>query len=174
MILRIVLILLLALAAILLFAATRPNTVTVERSIVINAPPEKILPLLNDFHNWPQWAPQDREDPTMTRTFSGPENGSGAISDWTAKGSAGRGRMTITSATPTQVQVTVDFVKPFAAHNLHTLTLTPEATKTHVTWTVRMQAVYPMKVMGLFLGMDNFIGKHFQTGLETLKTVAEK
>jgi len=173
MILRIVLILCLVFAAILVIAATRPNTLRVERSVVIAAPPEKILPLLDDFHNWPQWAPQDREDPTMTRTYSGSSSGAGAVSTWTSKGSAGRGSMTITAAEPLHVSVTVDFIKPFAAHNLHDFTLTPESSSTRVTWTANMQAVYPFKLIGLFVSMDKLIGKHLQSGLDDLKSTTE-
>jgi uncharacterized protein YndB with AHSA1/START domain len=106
-------------ALVLLFAATRPNTVRVQRSITIHASAEKIFPLLNDFHQWNRWAPQDKEDPTMTRTYSGAVNGEDAISDWDSKGSAGKGRMTIIdSSAPARVVVQVDFVRPFTAHNV--------------------------------------------------------
>ena len=37
-------------AAILVFAATRPDTFRVERSASIKAPPERIFPFINDFH----------------------------------------------------------------------------------------------------------------------------
>ena len=80
MILKIVVAVVVLLAAILLFAATKPDTFRIQRSLVIQAPPGKISPLINDFHNWPQWAPQDREDATMKRTFGGAESGVGATS----------------------------------------------------------------------------------------------
>ncbi|HUN63324.1 MAG TPA: hypothetical protein VMU53_15105 [Candidatus Sulfotelmatobacter sp.] len=74
--------------------------------------------LINDFHNWNKWAPQDKQDPTMVRTFSGAPSGIGAISDWTGTGSAGQGHMAITESVPEhRVQVQVDFRKPFEAHN---------------------------------------------------------
>ena len=55
----------------LVLAATRPNTIRVQRSTLIGAPAEKVFALINDFHEWPRWAPQDREDPSMQRTYSG-------------------------------------------------------------------------------------------------------
>ena len=44
--------LVLLIAALLIFAATRPDSFSVERRIVIQAPPEKIQPLIADFHLW--------------------------------------------------------------------------------------------------------------------------
>ena len=37
--------------AVLIYAATKPDTFRVERSLSIKAPPEKIFPLVNDLHN---------------------------------------------------------------------------------------------------------------------------
>src|SRR5580700_4988941 len=90
---------LVVLAVILLvMAATRPSTVQVQRSALIGAPPERVFALINDFHEWPRWAPQDREDPAMRRTYSGADRGAGAVSDWQGKGSTGRGQMTISES----------------------------------------------------------------------------
>jgi len=71
MLLKILLGVIVAVAAVLLFAATKPSTFHVSRSVTIAAPPEKVYALVADFHNWPRWAPQDRDDTTMQRTYSG-------------------------------------------------------------------------------------------------------
>jgi len=145
----------------------------VQRSITINAPAEKNFPFLNDFHDWIRWAPQDKEDPTMTRTYSGAANGKGAVSDWDSKGNAGKGRMTIIeSSQPTHVVVQVDFVRPFAAHNVNEFILEP-GSSTRVTWTMQGSRLYIMKVMGIFVNMDRVMGKHFEAGLTNLKSAAE-
>lgn len=44
-------------AALLIFAATRPDTFRVQRATSIKAPPEKIFPLINDFQRWGRWSP---------------------------------------------------------------------------------------------------------------------
>jgi hypothetical protein len=59
-------------ALILLYAAARSDILHVQRSLSIGAPPEKIFALIDDFHNWSRWAPQDQEDSTVRRTYSGP------------------------------------------------------------------------------------------------------
>lgn len=175
MILKLLLVIVILIAAVLVFAATRPSTFRIQRSIAINASPEKIFPLINDFHNWSRWAPQDREDPTMTRTCSGPESGEGAACEWRGTGNTGRGRMLITQSTPLSgVTVQVDFVKPFQAHNINEFRLEPSGSSTKVTWTMHGPNLYLMKLMGVFVNMDRLMGKHFETGLKNLKAVAEQ
>ncbi|MGB9415097.1 MAG: SRPBCC family protein [Acidobacteriaceae bacterium] len=89
MTLKIIGVLLVIVVAVLLFAATRAGTIRVERSISIEAPAQKIFPLINDLHNWERWAPQDTEDPMMHRTYSGMTSGAGAVSQWHGFGSTG-------------------------------------------------------------------------------------
>ena len=55
------------LAIILGLAATKPNEFAVTREITIKAPPEKIVPLIADFHNWTHWSPWEHLDPGMVR-----------------------------------------------------------------------------------------------------------
>ena len=181
MILRIVVIAAVAIAAILafvvIFAATRPNTLRVQRSLTIDAAPERIFPLIDDFHNWPRWAPQDKEDPSMKRTYSGAAFGTGAVSDWESSGNAGKGRMSIVESTsPARVVVQVDFVKPFTAHNRNEFVLeaiSEPGPTTKVTWTMQGSNLYVMKLMSSFVNMDRVMGKHFEAGLKNLKQAAE-
>lgn len=175
MALKIILGIVVLLAAVLLFAATKPSTFRVQRSVLIQAQPEKVFSLINDLHNWSQWAPQDREDSSMKRSFGGPESGVGAVSDWTGGGSAGKGRMEIVeSVSGKLVAVKVDFTKPFEAHNRNEFTLDPHGQSTTVTWTMQGTNLYVMKVMSVFTNMDKMAGKHFETGLANLKTAAER
>ena len=180
MILRIVIIVAVAIAAVLafvlIFAATRPDTLRVQRALTIDAAPDKIFPLIDDFHHWPGWAPQDKEDPTMKRIYSGEESGTGAISDWQGTGNTGKGRMTITESTaPNKVVVKVDFVRPFVAHNINEFVLEPSepGASTKVTWTMRGRNMFFMKVMDVFVSMDRTLGKHFEAGLQNLKVLSE-
>ena len=161
---------------IFLYADTRPNVIQVTRSITIQAPAEKIFPLIDDFHHWPGWAPQDKEDPAMKRIYSGEQSGAGAISDWQGTGNTGKGRMTITESTaPNKVIVKVDFVRPFVAHNVNEFILEPSqaGTSTKVTWTMRGRNMFFMKLMDVFVSMDRMLGKHFEAGLQNLKIVSE-
>jgi uncharacterized protein YndB with AHSA1/START domain len=163
------------LAALLAFAATRPNVFRVQRAASIKAAPETIFPLLVDFHSWGSWSPWEKLDPTMKKTFSGPTSGKGSVYEWEGKGKAGSGRMEITEASPSsKVVIQLDFIKPFEGHNITELTLQPAGGATNVIWSMHGPSPFITKVMGAFLNMDKLIGKDFETGLANLKSVAER
>src|SRR6202163_2280291 len=84
-----------AIAIILILAATKPDTFSVRRAATVNAPPEKIFPLINDFHQWGTWSPYEHKDPAMKRSFSGAESGKGAVYGWDGDKNVGSGRMEI-------------------------------------------------------------------------------
>jgi carbon monoxide dehydrogenase subunit G len=175
--LRILVAVLIVVGVILALAAAKPPRLKIERSIVIDAGPEKIYGLVNDFHNWKLWAPGDKDDPTSNRTYSGAESGVGAVSTWRGNGNTSVARMEITGgAADAQVLVTVDFTAPFVAHNVNTFWIKSAsgAGPTKVTWNFDGQDVFMMKVMGVFVNMDKMLGKHFEDGLANLKVAAEK
>jgi|SRR5271156_3808836 len=175
MLVRVVLIVACLIAAVLLFAASKPKTFQLQRSITIKAPPEKIFPFINDLHQWSAWAPQDKEDPNIQRTFSGAAAGEGAASNWQGSGSSGQGRMLITESVPDRkVSVAVDFAKPFVAHNVNVFTLEPTGDSTTVSWNFTGENVYMLKLMSIFVPMERVMGKHFDDGLANLKAAAEK
>lgn len=170
----IVLVLVALVAAVLLFALTRPNALHVERTTSIKAPPERILPLISDFHSWSSWSPYEKRDPALQRTFSGAPNGKGAVYEWTGNSDVGQGRMEILDTTPSQVRIKLDFIKPFEGHNITLFTTKPGSDGTTLTWTMDGPTPYMGKVMGIFINMDTMIGTDFATGLANLKNVAEK
>lgn len=163
------------LLAVVVFASTRPNTFHVERSVVINAPPEKIFPLIADFREWQAWSPYEKKDPGMKRTTSGPPNGLGAVYAWDGNSNVGAGRMEIVEATPSsKVQIKLDFIRPFEGHNVATFTLSPATQGTAVTWAMDGPSPLIAKVMGLVFNLDTMIGGDFAQGLENLKALAER
>jgi len=165
----------LLIAGVLLFAATRPDTFRVQRSTNIKAPPAKIFSYINEFDRWAAWSPYEKLDPAMKRTRSGPAAGQGAIYEWEGNDKVGKGRMEIAEASPpSKVAIKLDFIKPFEAHNVAEFTLQPKDDGTHVTWVMYGPAPYVSKLMGLFFNMDRMIGKDFEAGLANLKSLTEK
>jgi hypothetical protein len=173
--LKIILIVIVVLiAGVLVYAATRPDTFRVQRAATLNAPPGKIAPLISDFHNWGAWSPWEKLDPAMQRTFSGAPAGKGAVYEWSGNGKAGAGRMEILDASPARVSIKLDFLKPFEAHNLTDFTLEPQAGGTRVNWDLHGPMPYLSKLMCVFVSMDKMVGKDFEQGLANLKAAAEK
>ena len=171
--LTILLIVAVAIAALLAYAATRPDTFRLERSASIAAPPEAIYPLINDFHAWRRWSPYEKLDADLKRTYSGAPSGVGAAYAWEGA-KAGAGRMEIAEAVPSsRIAISLDFSKPFEAHNIAEFTLVPTAGGTNVTWAMTGANPYIAKLMGVFFSMDKMVGKDFETGLANLKAATE-
>ncbi len=152
MVLKIVVVVAALIVAVLVFAATRPNTFRVQRSIVINAQTDKIFALINDLRAWESWQPEDGKDATTEKTFIGPATGTGAAAEWDSPGRGGKGRLVISDSVPfNKVAIKADFVRPFEAHNLNEFTLEPQAGGTRVTWSIQASNLYAMKLVGVFL-----------------------
>ena len=163
------------LAALLGFAATRPATFHVQRAARIQAPPQQVYSLIEDFHAWESWSPWERIDPSMQRSYSGAASGRGAVYEWAGNEHVGKGRMEILEATaPSKLLIQLDFLEPFAARNRAAFTLAGSGDATDVTWEMDGANSFFSKLVGLFVDMDRMIGRDFETGLANLKAAAEK
>lgn len=157
------------------FAATKPDTFQVQRSITMKTAPEKAFALINDFHQWESWSPWEKMDLTMKKKHSGTESGKGAIYEWEGNDKVGKGRMEITHVSaPNEVHIQLDFIKPFECKNEVDFTLSGQGDTTNVTWNMHGPSPYFSKLMQVFMSMDSMVGKDFETGLANLKNVAEK
>ncbi len=161
-------------ALILIIASTKPNTVHYERSTVINAAPDKILPHLVDFHRWQAWSPWDKLEPDMKRTYSSAQSGVGAMYAWEGKKKAGAGSMEIMEANSQGVKVDLRFIKPWKAECIAQFHFMPQPNGTNVRWTMDGPNTFMGKVFGLFMNMDKLVGKDFEKGLAALKVEVEK
>src|SRR5262245_35326860 len=118
------------LAAVLGYAAIKPDTFEVRRSASIKAPPERIFAILSDFQRWGAWSPYEKKDPAMQRSFSGAATGKGAVYEWDGNKDVGQGRMEITdTAAPTKLTLKLDFVKPFSSNCIVDFTLEPKGSE---------------------------------------------
>lgn len=162
-------------AAILIYAATRPDSFRVERTATMNAPAEKIFPYIDGLKRWTEWSPYEGRDPAMKRTYSGAESGKGAAYEWDGNDNVGKGRMEIVDSTPPhRVVIKLDFLKPFEGHNMAELIVEPKGGQTIVTWAMYGPSTFMTKLIGTFMDMDDMIGRDFAAGLAKLKTVVEK
>jgi uncharacterized protein YndB with AHSA1/START domain len=154
--------------------ALRPGTFRLERAVVINAPAERIFPLINDFHQWTLWSPWEKMDPNLKRSYSGAESGVGSIYQWVGNKKVGEGRMTIVETRPPEwASIKLEFLKPWRATNTATFKLTPEGTGTRVVWAMEGTQSFMMKAFSLFMNMEKMVGPDFERGLSNLRAAAE-
>lgn len=160
-------------AALLVYASMRPDRFSVQRKISIDAPPENVFALINDFQQWGHWSPWATLDPSMRQSFSGPPRGEGAIYEWSGNNKVGSGRMEIIESLPLSlVRIQLDFTRPFEAHNISEFALASEGPATTVTWTMSGPANFVTRLMGVFVSMDRMVGKDFERGMSSLKAAA--
>jgi hypothetical protein len=170
----IIIIVAILIALVIGFVATRPNHFSIVRSASIKARPEKIYPLINDLRAFNTWNPFAQTDPDQKLTYSGANAGKGAAYAWEGP-KVGVGRMEIVDTAPSsKVSLTLDFSKPFQAHNLVDFTVEGKGDTSVVTWNMHGPMNFMFKLMSLVFNNDKFVGKEFEKGLASLKALAEK
>ena len=173
MIKAIALLALAALASLLAYAATRPDVFQVQRSTRIQASAAKIHALIYDLHQFNTWNPYNKKDPAMQGSYEGPTQGPGAIFNFNGNKDVGSGRVTITAVQADKVSMTLDMFEPFACHNAIEFTMRPQGDATEVTWAMHGPSNFISKLMGVVFDMDKMVGRDFEAGLNSLKTLAE-
>jgi uncharacterized protein YndB with AHSA1/START domain len=160
--------------ALVIFIATRSDTLHVERSALINAPADVVFAIINDLHQWILWSPYDKRDPHMQKTFEGAPVGPGASYAWNGNKEVGEGRLTIVDCTPGElVTMQLEFTRPFACQNRVDFKLVPTADGTRVSWIMEGKNNFISKAMSLIINMDKVVGTDFEQGLANLNSVAQ-
>lgn len=163
-----------AIVVVLGLAMRQPDVFTVQRTATLQAPPEKVYAVLEDFRRWHEWSPFER-DPAMKRTISESARGKGATYAWDGNSEVGAGRMEITDAQPpSKLVLKLDFIKPMATSNVVEFTVVPKGNASDVTWSMRGPMPFISKVFCVFVDMDKMVGKDFEAGLAKLGAVAAK
>ena len=169
-----VLVVLVVVAGVLIYASTKPGTFRVERTVSIDAPPDKIFPLIVDLKSWTAWSPYEKKDPELKRSFGPITSGKGATYSWAGNKDVGQGSMEILDTSGGKVVIKLDFLKPFEAHNTAEFTMLPQGNATNVHWVMHGPSPFMAKVMHVFIDMDKMVGNDFEQGLANLKRLTEK
>lgn len=171
--LRIVGFLVLIVALLIGIGFTLPSTFAVERSVVINAPAEKIYPALADVKRWAEWGIWYQRDPAMQVTYSAETTGVGATSSWKSR-TQGNGSAKLTKLeAPKLVEFELAF-EGFDRPSLGQYVLEPSGSGTKVRWIMRGDVGASPINRWFAKFMDGLVGKDFEAGLAKLKTNSEK
>ncbi len=149
-----------------------PTSYTVERSIVINAPPSRIHEYVGNLENWNSWEPWGEEDPTIVITHGEKTKGVGASQSWV--GESGDGALTFTKDSSTE-GIAYDLVFDGGTYVCQSaMVYDPlEEGETKVTWTMSGDMGTPI-IGGYFaMIMDAMVGETFDKGLSNLKSTVE-
>lgn len=178
---RLVVVLLVLVAAAIGIAFVLPGSAHVERSITIERPASQVFAIVNSYRRFNEWSPWAAKDPAAHYTISGPSSGVGARQSWQGDpNTVGSGSQEIIESKPNEsVTTALDFGDMGKASARFVLVAQGQGTK--VTWTLDTQAPLALdshvawnaigRYMGLF--MDRMVGPDYDTGLRRLKALIE-
>lgn len=144
-----------------------------EKSVVINAPKEKVWQHVGSTRAFNTWNPFAKADPNVVITYSGTSGQVGDTYHWKGNEHIGEGEQTVTEVVPNEKLTSkLHFIKPYEGEATGNFILTPEGNGTKVTWTMDNELTTVMKIMKPM--MDSQMGKMFDQGLADLKKLAEQ
>jgi len=165
---------LMAIWLLVILVVRRPEAFAITRSMDFAASPETIFPQVNTLRKWEAWSPWAKLDPNVKNTYSGPESGVGAVMNWNGNKKVGAGQMTIIESKPSELlRIRLEFYRPMKAVNTVEFTFKPEGEQTHVTWTMSGKNNFIGKLFHMVMDIDKMVGKDFEKGLASLKSIAE-
>ena len=158
-------------AAVLIYAATKPGHFSISRSADIPAPPARIFPLVNDLADHEKWSPF-AQDPKTRNVVGTPSAGPGARVDF--DGSC-RGSLSVTESKPdAKILMRLLMTKPMPCDNEIEFTFVPKGAVTNVTWKMSGPQPYLGKLMSVFIDCEKMCGKQFEQGLANLRKLSEQ
>jgi predicted transcriptional regulator YdeE/uncharacterized protein YndB with AHSA1/START domain len=139
----------------------------VERSVLINAPIEKVFKTVSDFHTWTTWSPWLVAEPDAKVNVR--EDGK----HYAWEGDVvGAGEMTISNEVAnTSVDIDLQFLKPWKSKAKVSFTMKEEKDGVRIMWD--MDSSLPFFLFWMKKMMEAFIGNDYQRGLTMLKDYAE-
>lgn len=160
-------------AALVVVGLFLPRQWHAEQTVVINAGPEHIHPLVDDLKEWQSWGAWTKAmDPEVKYDYSAKAAGEGAWWSWDGP-KMGRGKMTITKSDQATGVWVDEMINADEVNAKGSLTWTREGEGTKVKWVD--EGTLPPVIGGYFLGaINDMLSENFQTALQNLKAVAEK
>ncbi|MDR2204612.1 MAG: SRPBCC family protein [Flavobacteriaceae bacterium] len=144
-----------------------------EKSIIINAPKEKVWQNVNSMKAINSWSPWMEMDPNMNVEYKGTSGEIGDYFHWKGNEDAGEGEEEITEIVPNEkISTKIHFMAPMNDNATSGIHLKSEGNSTKVTWSMDFELETLMKPMKPYMNM--MMNKSFEKGLNTLKTMSEK
>lgn len=139
----------------------------VEKSIVIQAAPERVFEALADYGTWTTWSPWLIAEPEAKVTVSRNPSSIGSTYAWAGQ-ITGEGILEHKILEPYRlIEDDLNFLKPFKSYARTVFRLTPTNGGTNVRWS--MDSSLPWFMFWMVDMMKTFIGMDYARGLAMLK-----
>lgn len=139
----------------------------ITKSILIDAPVDRVYPALNDFNHWAEWSPWLIQEPEAIVRVSDDAK----YYAWEGD-RIGSGNMRITAEKENDfIDYDLTFLKPWKSSSKVRFELEPQKGSTKVTWL--MDSSLPFFLFWMKKSMIAYIGMDYERGLAMLKDYAE-
>ena len=111
----------------------------------------------------------------MHKEYRGTDGEVGSVSYWRGNKEVGEGEQEITKIIDGErIEGELRFLKPWKSESdCYFETKDTGSDATEVTWGFSGKNKFPFSIMMLFMSMDKMVGKDFEQGLSTLKSLLE-
>lgn len=171
------LIIVLGIVAIAAVVMMTPTDFKVEREVTINKPKSEVFAYARQIKKQNEWGPWYKKEPTMKQEFRGTDGEVGFVSYWKGETQdTGEGEQEIKKIVDGErIETELRFKQPFESKaDAYLITEAVGENQTKVKWGFTSSMPRPMNLLLVIMDMDKEIGKDYQEGLNTLKTVLEK
>lgn len=141
--------------------------INVTKSIVINAPKDKIKTFLADFNNWISWSPWLICEPETKLKFAD----DGKFYEWEGN-RIGSGQMKVTAESDDNIDYDLTFLEPWKSKSKTSFNFKELEEGTEVTWI--MNGSLPFFMFFMKKSMEIYIGMDYDRGLKMLKEEIEE
>ena len=156
----------LLITAVLVFLAMQEGSYTVDRSLLVNAPVEKVYQCVVDFKTWPSWSPWLMHEPDTLLEYSDNYQQPGGFYRWDGK-LVGAGKLTHVKQRENQgIEQRIEFLRPFKSTSRVAWQFKAVDDKTEVHWI--MQGSMPFFLRFMTAMMADMIAKDYDLGLHLL------
>lgn len=173
----IVALLVLLIAVIGVATMVTPTDFKVEREITINKPKTEVYSYIKLLKNQDEWGPWAKKDPNIKHEYVGTDGTVGFVSKWESQvQDVGSGEQEIKKvAEGERLDSELRFKAPFESKaDAYIITEGVGDSQTKVKWGFTGSMPRPMNIMMLFLDMDAAVGKDFDEGLASLKSILDR
>jgi uncharacterized protein YndB with AHSA1/START domain len=163
-------------AALIAAIMLAPTEFAVEREITINRPKTEVFEYVRHIKNQNDWGPWVKRDPTLHQEFRGTDGEPGFVSYWkTESGESGEGEQEIKRVVDGErLETELRFTQPFeSSSQSYIVTETVGENATKVTWGMKGGMPRPLNALTLFINIEEAIGKDYDEGLASLKSILE-
>lgn len=142
----------------------------VQRSKLIQVPVEKVKQVLVDYRQWPAWSPWLITEPGAQLIYSPAQGEVGSNYSWEGE-LVGAGDMVLAEIKDNQLDMQLQFVKPFKSTARVVFDIVAQGDATEITW--NMHGKLPFFMFFMVEKMKSWIGMDYDRGLNMLKDYLE-